>query len=73
MKIFNNMRGTRFYTNGFGASSAALALSGIDRSFTYLAYYKAHPARWVYYKFRVRICFWFYRRNFVLGAAYLLW
>ena len=73
MKIFNNMRGTRFYTNGFGASSAARALGGIDCSVAYLAYDKTHPARWVYYKFRVRICFGFYRGNFVHGAAYLLW
>ena len=73
MKIFNNMGRTRFHTNGFGVSPAALAPCGIDRSVTYLTYDKAHPARWVYYKFRVRICFWFYRRNFVHGAAYLLW
>ena len=73
MEIFNNMLSTRFYTIGFGASSAASAFSGIDRSVTYLTDYKAHPARWVYYKFRVRIFFWFHRRNFIYKATYLLW
>ena len=32
MEIFNNMRGTRFHTNGFGVGAAAGAFCGIDRS-----------------------------------------